>query len=143
MAQINVVPYIDVTLVLLIIFMITAPLLTRGVKVDLPHANAKPLSQKEMEQHQPIVLTVDKTGRYYMNIGEHPDKPVTPNMVIAMTQTVLKRSPKTPVLIRGDAGVNYDAVMHGMVLLQKAGVANIGLITNPKNNPQIHVQGKP
>src|SRR6056297_2363863 len=102
MSQINVVPYIDVSLVLLIIFMITAPLLTRGVKVDLPHANAKPLSQKDMEQHQPIVLTVDKDGNLYMNVGEHPDKPVTPNMVVAMTQVVLQRSPKTPVLVRGD-----------------------------------------
>lgn len=144
MAQINVVPYIDVTLVLLIIFMITAPLLTRGVKVHLPSADAKPLSQKELEQHQPVVLTVDKAGRFYMNIGAHPNRPVTPNMVIAMTQIVLKQSPKTPVLIRGDAGVNYEDVMQGMVLLQKAGVTNIGLITNPKNPPQVRVlKGKP
>jgi len=141
MAQINVVPYIDVTLVLLIIFMITAPLLTRGVKVDLPHANAKPLSQKDMEQHQPIVLTVDKDGNLYMNVGEHPDKPVTPNMVVAMTQVVLQRSPKTPVLVRGDGKASYSEVVRGMVLLQSAGAHNVGLITKNPDKPLVKKSG--
>lgn len=137
MAQINVVPYIDVSLVLLIIFMITAPLLTRGVKVELPHANAKPLSQKDMEQHQPLVLTVDKAGNLYMNVGEHPDQPVAPNRVVAMTEVVLKQSPKTPVLVRGDNGASYGEVVRGMTLLQAAGATNIGLITKNPDHPLV------
>ncbi|HYW77402.1 MAG TPA: ExbD/TolR family protein [Gammaproteobacteria bacterium] len=143
MSQINVVPYIDVSLVLLIIFMITAPLLTRGVKVELPHANAKPLSQKDMEQHQPLVLTVDKAGRLYMNVGQHPDKPVSPGRVVAMAMIVLKRSPKTPVLVRGDTGASYGAVVRGMTLLQHAGATNIGLITKNPNKPLVVNKGKP
>jgi biopolymer transport protein TolR len=143
MSQINVVPYIDVSLVLLIIFMITAPLLTRGVRVELPHANAKPLSQKDMEQHQPLVLTVDKAGRLFMNVGEHPDKPVSPNMVVAMAQIVLKRSPKTPVLVRGDSGASYGEVVRGMTLLQSAGATNIGLITRNPDKPIVVNKGKP
>ena len=143
MSQINVVPYIDVSLVLLIIFMITAPLLTRGVKVELPHANAKPLSQKDMEQHQPLVLTVDKTGRLYMNVGDHPDKPVSPGRVVAMAMIVLKRSPKTPVLVRGDTGASYGEVVRGMTLLQSAGATNIGLITQNPNKPIVINKGKP
>ncbi len=141
MAQINVVPYIDVMLVLLIIFMITAPLLTRGVKVQLPRAAANPLSQKELEQHQPIVLTVDKTGRFYLNVGEHPAQPISPNMVVALTQIVLKRSPGTPVLVRGDGAVRYSAVMRGMVLLQSAGARNVGLITRNPSQPLVRKSG--
>lgn len=137
MAQINVVPYIDVSLVLLIIFMITAPLLTRGVKVNLPHANAKALSQKDMEQHQPLVLTVDKAGNLYMNVGDHPDKPVPPTQVVAMAEIVLKRSPKTPVLVRGDSGASYGQVVRGMTLLQAAGATDIGLITKTPRTPLV------
>ncbi|MGH8128708.1 MAG: protein TolR [Gammaproteobacteria bacterium] len=141
MAQINVVPYIDVTLVLLIIFMITAPLLTRGVKVDLPSANAKPMSQKDMEQHQPIILTVDKSGRFYMNVGEHPNEPVSPNTVIAMTQIVLQRSPQTLVMVKADNAASYGEVVHGMVLLQSAGAKNVGLITKPSDKPLVKKSG--
>jgi len=138
MAQMNVVPYIDVSLVLLIIFMITAPLLTRGVHVQLPQAAAKPLSQKELEKHQPLVLTVDKRGDLYMNVGEHPNKPVTPNMVVAMAQVVLHQNPDTPVLVRGDGAASYDQVVRGMTLLQSAGATNIGLVTKTPQHPLVH-----
>lgn len=141
MAQINVVPYIDVTLVLLIIFMITAPLLTRGVKVDLPTANAQPLSQKDMEQHQPIVLTVGKTGEFYMNVGDHPDQPVSATAVVAMTQIVLQRSPQTPVLVRGDGAASYGEVVRGMVLLQSAGAKHVGLITKTPDKTLVKKSG--
>ena len=141
MNQINVVPYIDVSLVLLIIFMITAPLLTRGVKVNLPRANAQAMSQKQLEAHQPIVLTVGKGGQFYMNIGAHPNRTVTAQMVVAMTQIVLKRSPGTPVLVRGDAQARYAEVVRGMVLLQSAGARNIGLITKPPAKPLVRKSG--
>ena len=143
MSQINVVPYIDVSLVLLIIFMITAPLLTRGVTVDLPHANAKPVSKKDMEQHQPLVLSVKKNGQLYLNVGEHPDKPVSPGKVVAMAEIVLKRSPKTLVMVRGDNGASYGDVVRGMVLLQSAGAAKINLITQNPDKPLVINKGKP
>lgn len=143
MSQINVVPYIDVSLVLLIIFMITAPLLTRGVTVDLPHANAKPVSQKEMEQHQPLVLTVKKGGQLYLNVGEQPDKPINPKMVVTMTEIVLKRSPKTLVMVKGDNGASYGDVVRGMVLLQSAGAGKINLITQNPDKPLVVNKGKP
>jgi len=143
LSDINVTPLVDVMLVLLIIFMITAPLLTRGVKVELPHANAKPLSQKDMEQHQPLVLSVDKSGRLYMNVGQHPDKPVSPGRVVAMAMIVLKRSPKTPVLVRGDSGASYGEVVRGMTLLQSAGATKIGLITKNPDKPLVINKGKP
>lgn len=135
MSQINVVPYIDVTLVLLIIFMITAPLLTRGVKVQLPQANAE--AMKETEHHQPLVLTVDAAGNLYMNVGDNPKKPVKPNMVVALARIVLQRAPKTRVLVRGDGNATYDEVVRGMVLLQSAGAKDVGLITQTPEKPLV------
>ena len=143
MSQINVVPYIDVSLVLLIIFMITAPLLTRGVTVDLPRANAKAVSEKDMERHQPLVLTVSKDGQLYLNVGDHPRRPVSPHRVVAMTEIVLKRSPKTMVMVRGDNGASYGDVVHGMVLLQSGGATKINLITQNPDKPLVIKKGKP
>ena len=141
MAQINVVPYIDVSLVLLIIFMITAPLLTRGVEVSLPRAAAKPLSQKELAQHEPVVLTVDKNGGYHMNIGPKGDKPISGGLVVALVEKTLQQSPDTPVLVRGDKGASYGDVLQGMTLLQAAGAQNVGLITDPHDAPQVNKAG--
>lgn len=135
MSQINVVPYIDVTLVLLIIFMITAPLLTRGVEIKLPKAQAKALENQE--QKQPLVLTVDASGHLYMNVGENPDKPVKPSMVVAMTKVVLQRSPDTRVLVRGDGNASYSDVVRGMVLLQSAGAKAVGLVTKTPDEPLV------
>ncbi len=128
MAEMNVVPYIDVMLVLLVIFMITAPLLTQGVKVELPKASAQPLPPDENE---PLLVTVDARGRLYMNIGEKPDEPVDEATLVNRTAAILRRRPKTPVLVRGDRTVPYGAVVRAMVLLQKAGAPNVGLITEP------------
>ncbi|HEX5314901.1 MAG TPA: ExbD/TolR family protein [Gammaproteobacteria bacterium] len=143
MSQINVVPYIDVTLVLLIIFMITAPLLTRGVKVNLPQAAAQALSEKEMERHQPVVLSVDPGGRLYLNIGAHPDAPLSPDMIVAMVTVVLRQTPDTPVLVRGDEAASYADVVRGMTLLQSAGAKNIGLITKTPSSPLVRKPGQP
>jgi biopolymer transport protein TolR len=136
MAEINVVPYIDVMLVLLIIFMITAPLLTQGIKVDLPKAGAEPLPS---EDTKPLILSVDKSGNLYLNIGKDEEAPVTEDAVLERVGAVLRREPKTPVLVKADQNVPYGRVVSGMVLLQQAGAEKVGFITDPvetKRRPQ-------
>jgi biopolymer transport protein TolR len=126
MSQINVVPYIDVMLVLLVIFMITTPLLTQGVHVDLPKAAAKPMSA---EQKKPLEVTVDVDGNYYLSVGEHPKQPIDAETLVARVAAVLRNQPKTPVMVRGDQNVPYGKVVFAMVLLQKAGAPSVGLVT--------------
>lgn len=125
-AEINVVPYIDVMLVLLIIFMITAPIVQQGVKVELPKLLANSLPPEEQE---PVILTVSKTGDYYLNIGDNRKKPVTEDMITQRIALVLKQKPQTPILVRGDKDVSYGSVTTAMVLLQSAGVEKVGLMT--------------
>jgi len=139
MAEINVVPYIDVMLVLLIIFMVTAPLLTQGIKVDLPKAGAEPLPADLMRDHQPLILSVDARGNLYLNLGKDEESPVTEDAVIQRVSAVLRREPKTPVLVKADRSVPYGQVVAGMVLLQQAGAEKVGFITDPadtKRRPQ-------
>jgi len=124
MGEINVVPYIDVMLVLLIIFMITAPLLTEGVQVDLPQADAKTV---DTEDQEPFVVTVDSDGNYFVN--DDPDSARDPEAIRIKAAAVLKHSPKTPFLVRGDGNARYELVVQAMVLLQQAGVASVGLVT--------------
>lgn len=136
MAEINVVPYIDVMLVLLLIFMITAPLLTEGVQVNLPQAQAKAISQEKLE---PIVLSVDSQGLFYLNVSEHPDQPMEPdqlaNRVAAELQVAQKAGKERPVMVKGDQAVDYGKVMQAMVLLQAAGAKSVGLVTSPAPAP--------
>ncbi|QKT05054.1 protein TolR [Ectothiorhodospiraceae bacterium 2226] len=128
MSEINVVPYIDVMLVLLVIFMITAPLLAQGVKVDLPQASSEPLEQ---EAREPLVITVDVRGRYFVDVGEAPDEPVDAETLVNRVGAVLRHQPGTPVLVRGDENVGYGQVVRAMTLLQQAGAPNVGLVTRP------------
>ena len=128
MAEINVVPYIDVMLVLLIIFMITAPLLTQGIKVDLPKAGAEPMPS---EDQTPLILSVDKAGQFYLNIGKDDEVPIAEDTVVERVSTVLRREPKTPVLVKADQSVPYGRVVQGMVLLQQSGAEKVGFITDP------------
>jgi len=133
MSEINVVPYIDVMLVLLIIFMVTAPLLTQGVKVDLPQVAAEPVDTKQKE---PLVATVDARGNYYLSVGDDQDKGVDAETLVQRVAAVLRHQPGTPILVRGDANVNYGAVITVMALLQKAGAPSVGLITEtPEKHP--------
>lgn len=132
MAEINVVPYIDVMLVLLIIFMITAPLLIQGVKVDLPQLAAQPVDQNQLE---PLITTVDVNGFYYLNVGDDQEQGVDHDMLVQRVAAVLRHRPGTPVLVRGDAAVNYGAVMTAMGLLQKAGATSVGLLTDMPDLP--------
>jgi biopolymer transport protein TolR len=131
MGEINVVPYIDVMLVLLVIFMITAPLLKEGVKVDLPDAGAKPLDPEFLAKHEPLILTIDSQGRLYINFGQSQDKPASEATVSARTAALLRRDPQTPVLVKADTTVPYGTVVHAMVLLQAAGAAKVGFLTDP------------
>jgi biopolymer transport protein TolR len=131
MGEINVVPYIDVMLVLLIIFMVTAPLLTLGVKVDLPKAGAEPLPVKDRQNEKPLVLSIDREGLLYLNIGEQPSLPVGPEEVQERAAAMLRRAPDVDVLVKGDAAVAYGRVISAMVLLQKAGATKVGFLTDP------------
>jgi biopolymer transport protein TolR len=131
MAEINVVPYIDVMLVLLIIFMVTAPLLTQGIKVDLPKAGAEPLPEDMMRDHQPLILSVDPAGQFYLNIGGDEETPIAADTVTERVSAVLRREPQTPVLVKADRNVPYGSVVEGMVLLQQSGAEKVGFITDP------------
>jgi biopolymer transport protein TolR len=129
MGEINVVPYIDVMLVLLIIFMVTAPLLTQGIKVDLPKAGAEPIA--DVPDHKPIVVSVDADGNLYINLGDDEDKPAKSQEIVARTSAVLRNKPETPVLVKADRAVPYGNVVGAMVLLQQAGAENVGFVTDP------------
>jgi len=126
MADINVVPYIDVMLVLLVIFMITAPLLAQGVKVELPQVASEPIDK---DQQEPLIATVDINGVYYLNVGDDQDKGIDHDVLVQRVAAVLRHQPGTPVLVRGDNDVNYGAVVTAMGLLQKAGAESVGLLT--------------
>ena len=126
MSEINVVPYIDVMLVLLVIFMITAPLLAQGVKVDLPQAASEPIEPKQKE---PLIVTVNAQGVYFLNVGDNPMNGIDNETLVKRVATVLRRQPETPVLVRGDKNVNYGKVVTAMTLLQKAGAPSVGLLT--------------
>ncbi len=129
MGEINVVPYIDVMLVLLIIFMITTPLLTQGIQVELPKAGAEPLDPTQGAD--PLVLSVDADGKFYLNVGDDEDSPVDPERIVKLTSVVLERSPETPVLLKADFRVPYGDVVSAMVLLQQGGARKIGFLTDP------------
>ena len=131
MSDINVVPYIDVMLVLLIIFMITAPIVQQGVEIDLPQAAAKPMSP---DQDEPVVVSVDKKGDFYLDIGDEPDKPIDAQLMVNRVAAVRQLKPNIPVLVRGDREVGYGRVIDAMVLLQSAGVEKVGLMTDQPEN---------
>ena len=128
-AEINVVPYIDVMLVLLIIFMVTAPLVTQGVKVDLPQAVAESLPE---DTKPPMIASIDKEGRYYLSVGESANRPLSADEISALVEAQLRLDPTAQFIIKGDGDVNYKTVMKLMVLLQEAGVPSLGLMTEPE-----------
>ncbi len=128
-AEINVVPYIDVMLVLLVIFMVTAPLLTQGIKVDLPKAGAEPID--DVSDNRPVVLSVDAAGNLYLDIGDNEDQPISGADVVNRVGIVIRSNPDTPVLVKADRAVPYGNVVGAMVLLQRAGADGVGFITDP------------
>lgn len=130
MAEINVVPYIDVMLVLLVIFVITAPLLSQGVNVRLPQAEAKAIATKD---NLPIIVSVDNKGLFYLNIEGNPSAPLNEqtlvNHVAAELAIGKQNNQSRMILVKGDQNVAYGRVVDAMVLLQKAGAEQVGLMT--------------
>jgi biopolymer transport protein TolR len=137
--EINVVPYIDVMLVLLVIFMVTAPLLTQGVDVELPKAGAEPI--KNVPNHPPLVVSVDAEGNLYINVGDNEDEPVSGKDIVARTGAVLRNRPETPVLIKADRAVQYGFVVGAMVLLQQGGAEHVGFVTDPLDTYPVPEEG--
>lgn len=130
MAEINVVPYIDVTLVLMIIFMITAPLIPTGVEVELPQAEAQEVSTDEIA---PVIISIDKQGEYYIDLGGKEAELVQAEELLVLVAAVLRNKPKTQIFIRGDKAVDYGKVVTVMAALKKAGVPSVGLMTRPES----------
>ncbi|MGB1557453.1 MAG: protein TolR [Oceanococcaceae bacterium] len=127
--EINVVPYIDVMLVLLVIFMVTAPLLKQGVEVDLPKVSAEALPADATEE--PLVISVDAEGKRYLNRGENPEQPLQDADLLRLVTAVLKAKPGLQVIVEGDRRASYEQIMQAMTLLQGAGVREVGLATQP------------
>jgi biopolymer transport protein TolR len=125
MAEINVVPYIDVMLVLLVIFMVTAPLITQGVKVNLPKAKAGAIPSPTVES---VVISVNEFGDYYIDVGKDKQQPATLAIIAERVRTVLDYKPETPVLVRADFQVPYEKVLLAMAAAQRGGARDLGLI---------------
>ncbi len=128
MADINVVPYIDVMLVLLVIFMVTAPLITQGVKVDLPQAVADP---QPGEGTPPVVIHIDQFGDTYLDLGDNELLPVDQQLLFERLLAVLDDAPTTPIMVRADQSIDYGLVVDAMVAAQAAGAPSVGLVTQP------------
>lgn len=130
MAEINVVPYIDVMLVLLVIFIVTAPLLSQGVQVNLPKASAQTIQPKQQE---PIIVSVDAQGNYFLNTANNSNQPVDATALTSQVANELQvsqqKGEQRQVLVKGDKDVNYGKVVQAMVLLQQAGAPSVGLVT--------------
>ena len=127
MGEINVVPFIDVMLVLLVIFMITAPMLTQGVQVDLPQVSSEPIDTQDSD---PIIISVDREGGYFITLGEDSTS-VSLEQMSERVAAILQRRPGTPVMVRGDRNVQYGQIVLLMSTLQRSGVANVGLLSEP------------
>ena len=127
-AEINVVPYIDVMLVLLIIFMVTAPLIMQGVEVELPQAPSEPM---ESDDNEPVIVSVDAQGQLFIDLGGDTETPRPLNEIQSVVNKVLNESPETPVLVWGDQNVPYGQVVAVMTALQAAGAPSVGLVTEP------------
>lgn len=127
-SEINVVPYIDVMLVLLVIFMITAPLLQTGVEIDLPDADANPVSGDSIE---PLVLSINQTGEWFLNVGDSPENPISQESALVIATAAIRLNPDKRVMVKGDTNVGYGEIMQAMTMLQKAGASDIGLLAEP------------
>jgi biopolymer transport protein TolR len=138
-AEINVVPYIDVMLVLLVIFMVTAPILFQGVSVNLPQSSAKAVTTKKLE---PLVVSVNANGDYYLNIAANPTQAISESNLLKVATIELKKAPGSEVrqvLVKGDKDVSYGKIMQAMILLQQAGAETVGLITKPTEKINNHL----
>ena len=132
LAEINVVPYIDVMLVLLVIFMVTAPMLMQGVEVDLPDADAAPVKDQDAE---PLIVSISDRGELFLNLGANEKQALELATIRQRVAAVLRRTPDKPVLVWGDQKVAYGDVVVVMTALQEAGAPKVGLVTeSPAGN---------
>ncbi len=138
-SDINIVPYIDVMLVLLVIFMVTAPLITQGVKVDLPELASEPVPPSDVE---PLIVSVDAEGDYFLDFGEDRNAPIAPDTLVTRVRAVLRYRPGVAVLVNGDRAASYARVLELMALLQGAGVKGVGLMTVPPRSEALEAAGK-
>lgn len=130
-AETNLLPFIDVILVLLLVFMVTAPLLTPGIDVDLPTAsNSTP--KNTSEQEEPLVISIDAQGRYYLELGQDSHEPIALELVLKQTQALRQQNEDLPVLVRGDRQVAYELVIQLLNALESAGISKVSLITQPE-----------
>ena len=132
MSEINVVPYIDVMLVLLIIFMVTAPLMNLGVDIELPKSNAKSLEQKT----EPVLVSIASDGTTYLTLGAEEREEIDAETLVTKVSAFVRQNPEAPVLIGGDTSVDYGRVYETMVLLQQAGAPRVGLMSQPNPPPE-------
>ena len=133
MSQINVVPYIDVMLVLLVIFMVTAPMFNQGVQVDLPHAPSEPIKDF-MEQKEPFIVSVDAQGKIYVNQSANPNQALNFEEFQQQAAGLIASQSQKQAYVKGDRHVQYGTVMRVMVVLQQAGVPSVGLISQPERD---------
>lgn len=126
-SDINVVPYIDVMLVLLVVFMITAPMMTQGLEVDLPKTNSSPIQSK----NEPVIISVKANGSYFINVGDDRTTSTKLDTVKGHALRIMKHQPDTLFLVEGDQAVPYGKVIALMSALQGAGIEKLGLVTEP------------
>ena len=129
MSEINMVPFIDIMMVLLVAFMVSAPMLTQGVKVDLPKVSSKPMPIPDDQES--LIISIKAKGEYFLDLGEHQEKATSLETIQDKVSKVVAVKPGTQVLIKGDRQVAYGSVIKLMAHLQSAGVENVGLITDP------------
>lgn len=123
-AEINVVPYIDVMLVLLIIFMVLSPLLIQGVEVNLPQTDTTKMSV----QNEPLVVSINKNGEYFINIGEE-QLPIDLDELKRKSLIIFSANPDIEVVFKGDKNVSFDSVAKAMAAVQSVGIQKIGIVT--------------
>ncbi|MEO7199955.1 MAG: protein TolR [Dokdonella sp.] len=128
-AEINVVPYIDVMLVLLIIFMVTAPLMNLGVDIQLPQSSATAIQNEK----EPVVVSVDEHGTYFLTLGGSEREQIDADALVTKVSAFVRQNPQVPVLIGGDERVDYGSIYQVMVLLQQAGAPKVGLMSQPSS----------
>ena len=130
MSEINVVPYIDVMLVLLVIFMAAAPMLAQGIQLDLPREPSEPLERSEQD---PLIVSIQRDGSMFLNVGGDEGEPVSISQTELQDRAmrVLRARPDVPVFVRGDTELPYGTIVSVMTLLQQAGAESVGLLTEP------------
>jgi len=129
LSEINVVPYIDVMLVLLVVFMVAAPLMVQGILINLPETKSEPLPR---ERSDPLIISLREDGVIFLETVSTKDLPLDLDKLSEMVTKIIKANPSLQVFVRGDGNVNYQSVMDLMSALQASGVEDVGLITKPR-----------